>query len=145
MRDTFANGRRHYADEWAAQMRDRFGIEYSNFVPRGVHRKVLATPVTPEQIAGRHLRLVVADYEVVDADFVNWLDQQRDADCFLVAGVTGDRLDESATERLALANSLATVDHAVLIESEGDLRDPIAGVTPEDVVMHPDIAASKTP
>jgi hypothetical protein len=136
LRTTFETGRRHYADEWSAIMRDRFGIDYSNFVPRGIHRKVLATPVTVSDVGVRQIRLVVADFDRVDAGFVQWLDSQRAADVFLVAGVRGDRLDGAALERLALANSLDAIDSASLIESDEDLITPIPGFDVADTVVY---------
>ena len=140
---TFREGSRHYADEWAKIMRDRFGIEYSNFVPSGGHRKVLATPVTSAEICGRQVRLVIADFSPIDAEFIEWLDRQRDDKYFVVAAVTGNRHDASAIERLALANSLAPVNSAVLIETEDDLNVTIGGVKPSEAVMHPNAVVRK--
>ncbi|BAN03328.1 hypothetical protein [Ilumatobacter coccineus] len=139
MRDTFATGRRHYADEWSAIMRDRFGIEYSNFVPRGVPRKVLATPLTEREVDGRPIHLVVAAFDAVDAQFITWLDEQTSDGVFVVAGVVGHRLDGDANERLALANSLASVDHATLIETPDDLAEPIPGFAVATTTVHASI------
>lgn len=139
MRETFAAGRRHYADEWAIIMRDRFGIEYSNFVPNGVPRKVLATPLTLDEVGGRAVRLVVADFDCVDAEFVRWLSEQRSDGHFVVAGVIGDRLDGDANERLALANSLSQVDHAVLIESAANIDEPVDGIPIASMMKHPTV------
>jgi hypothetical protein len=141
LRDSFANGLRHYADEWAAIMRDRFGINYSQYVPHGTHRKVLAKPVTAAEVGNRRIRLLVADYASIDVALVNWLTSQRSDEHFLVAGVTGHRLDSDANERLALANSLADIDHATLIESDDDLKAPIGGFVVDDVVFHSSAAS----
>jgi hypothetical protein len=144
MRETFATGRRHYADEWAAIMRDRFGIEYSNFVPRSVPRKVLATPLTEREVDGRPIHLVIAAFDDVDAEFIGWLTEQKVDGSFLVAGVVGHRLDGDANERLALANSLALVDHATLIESATDLDEPIPGFVVTSSTTHPSVEMPAT-
>ena len=136
VRTTFAAGTRHYADEWAAIMRDRFGIDYSNFVPHGAPREILATPVTSAEINGRRVRVAVASFDTIDADLVDWIEAQRAHDVFLVAGVTGHRSDDQAIERLALANSLDAVDHATLLESPNDLDIAIGGVAVDEVVEH---------
>ncbi len=141
----FESGHRHYADEWAAIMRDRFGIDYSSFVPRGVARKVLATPATTNEVGGRTVRLAISSFGNIEAHFISWLDTQKDDNVFLVAAVTGQRFDPDAVERLALANSLRSIDHAILIESEDDLRAPIAGVEPDEWVMHPNEKAGILP
>lgn len=144
MRCTFASGRRHYADEWAIIMRDQFGIEYSNFVPQDVPRKVLATPPTAREVGERSIRLVVAAFDRVDAELARWLDEQCDDDSFVVAGVVGERFQHESNERLALANSLAQINHAVLIESSADLNAPIAGRTPDAVVTHNDVTFTES-
>lgn len=124
---------RHHAYVASELLRDRFDLDVTRHLPQPPHPKVLSKPANASSIGDRSVVIVAGDFAEIDASAVTRWSRIVADDRFVIAAVRESGHD--VLDRLATAKSLATFDHALLYDSDAELRDRIRDLGAEVLVL----------